>query len=489
MTEAIERLTLVVFLPALAGLALVFVADHRRAAWINVGASTATFLVSLSLFSAGNGASAWFLLDDFNIYLLALTTFVGATTSLFSASYIIDAVDTGKLRPAYLRFYHAMYQAFMFTMLLALAANNLGVMWVAVEGATLTTVLMVSLYRTPEAIEAAWKYFILCGVGIALALFGTILMYIVAQPAMGSGTAAMTWSVLLERVNEFNPALLNLAFVFLLIGYGTKAGLAPLHAWLPDAHAEGPTPISAVLSGLLLNVALYAVLRFKMLLAANGYAIAAGPLMVTMGLGSMILAGLMLYRRRDIKRLFAYSSVEHMGIATFAFGMGGPLANFAGLLHMTMHSLTKSAIFFAVGHITQNKGTQQIARIRGLTLSHPRLGWALVAGVLAIAGAPPFGLFMSEFLIVSSTFARTPLLALPVVLALLLAFGALVMRMQGLAFGAPSANEQEHPGPQKPVPLPALIPLYGHLALVLVAGIWLPEPLVDWFHAVAKLLG
>src|SRR5690606_27346881 len=195
----------------------------------------------------------------------------------------------------------------------------------------------------------------------ALALFGTILVYMAAQPVMGEGRDAMVWTTLIEHAAAFDPALLNLAFVFLLIGYGTKVGLAPLHAWLPDAHAEGPTPISAVLSGLLLNVALYAVLRFKILLAASPEAIAPGPLMVGMGLSSLIFAAFMLYRRRDIKRLFAYSSIEHMGIIVFAFGMGGPLANFAGLLHMAMHSLTKSAIFFAVGHVAQVKGTQKIA--------------------------------------------------------------------------------------------------------------------------------
>ena len=219
----------------------------------------------------------------------------------------------------------------------------------------------------------------------------------------------MVWTSLIERAKDFSPELLNVAFVFLMLGYGTKVGLAPLHAWLPDAHAEGPTPISAVLSGLLLNVALYAVLRFKMLLAANPAAIAPGPLMVTLGLVSLIFAGFMLYRRRDIKRMFAYSSIEHMGLITFAFGMGGPLANFAGLLHMTMHSLTKSAIFFTVGHISQVKGTQKLSEIRGLTESHPLLGWGLVLGVVAIAGLPPLGIFMSEFLIVSSTFAREPL--------------------------------------------------------------------------------
>ena len=293
------------------------------------------------------------------------------------------------------------------------------------EKATLTTVLMVGIYRTHEALEAAWKYFILGSVGIALALFGTILIYMAARPVIGEGPEAMVWTVLITRAAAFDPALLNLAFVFLLLGYGTKVGLAPLHAWLPDAHAEGPTPISAVLSGLLLNVALYALLRFKMLLAVNPAALAPGPLMITMGLISLIFASFMLYRRRDIKRMFAYSSIEHMGIIAFAFGMGGPLANFAGLLHMTMHSLTKSAIFFAVGHIAQVKGTQRIADMGGLTVTNPVLGWGLVLGVVAIAGLPPLGIFMSEFLVVTSTFARTPLLAILLVFGILLGFGAL----------------------------------------------------------------
>ena len=255
-----------------------------------------------------------------------------------------------------------MYQTMMFGMNLAFVSNNIGLMWVAVELATLTTVLMVGIYRTHAALEAAWKYFILGSVGIALALFGTILVYMAARPVMGEGQDGMVWTLLVERAANFDAALLNVAFVFLFLGYGTKVGLAPLHAWLPDAHAEGPTPISAVLSGLLLNVALYALLRFKILLAANPASIAPGPLMVTMGLVSLIFAAFMLYRRRDIKRLFAYSSIEHMGIIVFAFGMGGPLANFAGLLHMVMHSLTKSAIFYAVGHISQIKGTQRISQ-------------------------------------------------------------------------------------------------------------------------------
>jgi hydrogenase-4 component F len=302
-----------------------------------------------------------------------------------------------------------------------------------------------------------------------------------AHPVVGQGHDAMVWSILIRHAADFDPSLLNLAFIFLLLGYGTKVGLAPLHAWLPDAHAEGPTPISAVLSGLLLNVALYAVLRFKLLLAANPGALAPGPLMVTMGLVSLVFAAFMLYRRRDIKRLFAYSSIEHMGIIAFAFGMGGPLANFAGLLHMVLHSLTKSAIFFGVGHIAQVKGTQKMADIGGLTVSHPWLGWGLVIGVVAIAGLPPLGIFMSEFLIVTSTFARQPLLAIPLVLGLLIALGALFLRLNSVAFG-----------PVRGSVAPAeasYVPMYLHLALVLMAGIYLPPPLVEWFRHVAAMLG
>jgi hydrogenase-4 component F len=291
----------------------------------------------------------------------------------------------------------------------------------------------------------------------------------------------MVWTVLVAHARDFDPPLLNIAFIFLLLGYGTKVGLAPLHAWLPDAHAEGPTPISAVLSGLLLNVALYALLRFKILIATNAAAIAPGPLLIGLGLLSLIFAGFMLYRRRDIKRLFAYSSIEHMGIIVFAFGIAGPLGNLAGLLQMTMHSLTKSAIFFTVGHVTQVKGTQRMADMGGLTTTHPFLGWLLVAGVVAIAGLPPFGVFTSEFLVVTTTFSRQPVLAVVFICGLLLSFGALLLRLNDVAFG-------EVKGPAGPVHA-SYLPVLAHLSLVLAAGIWLPPPLVVWFQHVAAMLG
>jgi hydrogenase-4 component F len=463
-----------------AAAALAFVRDYRWSARLNILASFVVLLFALLLFRSRPPVNDLLLADDLNVVFIALNAFVGFTTSVFSASYIGHELETGRLTPGYLRFYHVMFQLMMFGMDLALTANNIGLIWVAIELATLSTIMMVGVYRTHEALEAAWKYFILGSVGIALALFGTILVYLAAASTIGEGMGAMAWTNLLRHAATLDPSLLNIAFVFLLLGYGTKVGLAPVHAWLPDAHAEGPTPVSAVLSGLLLNVALYAVLRFKMIVAANTGTIAVGPLMITLGLGSLIFAAFMLYRRRDIKRMFAYSSIEHMGIIVFAFGMGGPLGNFAGLLQMTMHSLTKSAIFFSVGHVAQVKGTQKIADIRGLTTSHPLLGWTLVAGVVAIAGLPPFGVFMSEFLVVTSAFAQEPALAALAAFGLLVAFGALLLRMGSIAFGEPT-------GPMTPVRA-SYLPIFAHLSLVLIGGLYLPGAIVAWFQNVAGLL-
>jgi hydrogenase-4 component F len=479
---SLDPVILMLAIPAVAAVVIALLPGGRLSAYVNAGAAFLTLLAGLSLLWAPqHRAGPYLLVDDFNTIFIVLITFAGFTTSVFSANYVTYELDTGRVTPTFLRFYHALYQALMLAFNLALLSNNMGVLWVAIELATLITVVMVGIYRTHGAIEAAWKYFILASVGIALALFGTILVYMAAEPTIGVGLNAMVWTDLVAHAASLQPAMLNLAFVFLLLGYGTKVGLFPLHAWLPDAHAEGPTPITAVLSGLLLNVALYALLRCKMLVTGNPEALAPGPLMILMGLVSLLFGAFMLYRRRDIKRLFAYSSIEHMGLVTFAFGIGGPLANFAGLLHMILHSLTKSAIFFAVGDISQVKGTQKIAEMGGLTKTNPLLGWGLVIGVAAIAGLPPLGIFTSEFLTVSATIERMPWLALPLVLGILVAVGALFMQLNRIAFGEPKgANHKARC---------SYVPMFVHLALVLAAGIYLPPVLVALLEAVAKLLG
>jgi hydrogenase-4 component F len=387
----------------------------------------------------------------------------------------------GRVSDGGMRLFHSMYQLFSFTMLLVLTTNNLGVMWVAMEAATLATVLLVALYRTHASLEAAWKYFILCGVGIAQALFGTILVYFAAERILGAGVSSLLWTHLDTVKSQLEPTVMSIAFVFLLVGYGTKVGLVPLHNWLPDAHAEGPTPISAVLSGLLLNVALYALIRFKVITDGALERPFASALLMGFGLLSVVVAAFFLSRQRDIKRMFAYSSIEHMGLITFAFGMGGPVASFAGLLHMTVHSLTKSAIFFAVGHATQKSGTQLMENIRGLVRVSPTIGWGLMLGTAAILGMPPSGVFASEFLILTTAIAQQPWAAPILLVSLGVSFAAIFGKVQSMVFGEPTVARLPH--------RPALVPVFAHLALVLMLGLYVPPYLADWYRRAAQLIG
>jgi len=341
-------------------------------------------------------------------------------------------------------------------------------------------VLLVSIYRTPASIAAAWKYFILCGMGIALALFGTVLVFYASSAVIGHGNAALTWTVLMQRADELDATVMSIAFCFLMVGYGTKVGLAPMHAWLPDAHGEGPTPVSAVLSGLLLNLALYALVRCKMLVDGATGTDMAGHIMMGFGLFSLAVAALALHKQRDIKRMFSFSSVEHMALMTFAFGIGTPLSTFAALLHMTVHSLVKSAIFFTVGHAAQVMGTQKMAEIRGLIRHHPGIGWGLLIGVAAIAGFPPFGVFISEFLIFSAALQTYPWTVGPLLLGLLVAMAGLFRFVQPMVYGEAPAHAHSIPVNMTPV--------YIHLTLALVLGLSIPAFLADWYQEAAALI-
>ncbi len=418
-----------------------------------------------------------FFVDSFNVFLMVLTAFVAFTTTLFSRPYMRNEEALSGLSNYQMRLYHSMYQVFCFTMLLALLTNNLGILWVAMEGATLATVLLVSLYRTKASLEAAWKYFILCGVGIAQALFGTILIYFAAEKVLGPGGTALLWTHLDVAKGSLEPTVLSIAFVFLLVGYGTKVGLVPLHSWLPDAHAEGPTPVSAVLSGLLLNVALYAVVRCKILVAGALHSHFADDLLIGFGLVTVLVAAFLLWKQKDIKRLFGYSSIEHMGLMTFAFGIG---ANFAGLLHMTVHSLTKSAIFFAVGHAAQRSGTQTIEAIKGL-IKTPAVGWGLMLGAIAILGMPPSGVFTSEFLILTRAMSTHPWATPILLVALGVAFTAIFGKVQSMVWGESEGRALPH--------APAFSPIVLHLALVLLLGLYIPQYLARWYSEAARLMG
>jgi hydrogenase-4 component F len=483
----VDALATLLAIPLAGGALLWLLGERDSAPEANSAFSFATLVaagwLTSEVISTGPilGLYEQFFVDPLNVFLVALTAFVGFTTSLFSRPYMRIEREKGRMTPARLRLYHSMYQVFMFTMLLALTTNNMGILWVAMEAATLATVLLVSVYRTAASLEAAWKYFILCGVGIAQALFGTILLYFAAERVLGAEGSALLWTHLALVKGQLEPAIMSLAFVFLLVGYGTKVGLVPLHSWLPDAHAEGPTPISAVLSGLLLNVALYSVIRCKILADGALATRFASDMMMGFGLLSVVVAAFFLSRQRDIKRMFAYSSIEHMGLMTFAFGMGGPIANFAGLLHMTVHSLVKSGIFFAVGHATQKAGTQVMEDIRGLLQVSPTIGWGLMIGTLAILGMPPFGIFASEFLILTTAMREQPWATPILLLALGVAFAAVFRRVQPMVFGDSALTPLTHQ--------PALTPVFIHLGLGLMLGLYIPAYLASWYAQAAKLLG
>jgi len=480
-------LLFVLGIPLAGGLVLALVGHREKAPEVNVAFSLGTFIAACVLTAqivADGPQFVWhkeFFIDALNVFLVTLTAFVGLTTAIFSRPYMRVERDRGKMTPPRMRLYHSMYQLFSFTMLLALTTNNLGLLWVAMEAATLTTVLLVSVYRTAASLEAAWKYFILCGVGIAQALFGTVLIYMAAEKVLGAEGGALLWTNLNAVKAQLDPDIVTLAFAFLFIGYGTKVGLVPLHNWLPDAHAEGPTPVSAVLSGLLLNVALYAVLRCKVLADGALQSALAGRLMMGFGLLSVVAAVFFLIRQRDVKRMFAYSSIEHMGLMTFAFGLGGPIATYAGLLHMTVHSLVKSAIFFAVGHATQKAGTQIMDEIRGLIKVSPTVAWGLMLGALAILGMPPFGVFASEFMIITTAMREQPWATPLLLISLAVAFAAVFARVQPMVFGETTVRALPHP--------PALVPVFVHLALALMLGLYVPPYLDTWYRQAALMIG
>jgi hydrogenase-4 component F len=467
---------LMVLLPALA--AVLVAALPALAPQLNIAASAGSLALAVLLLAAGPAGDGLLRTGALNLPLVLVGAIVGLGTAIFSMRDVAhEGFDRRRGRA-----FHVAFQGFMAMHFLALLSDNLGIMWVAIEAGTLACVLVVALPRTPSAIEAAWKFFILCSVGIALALFGIIVLALAAQPLLGHDEL-LSYAALRAVAARADAGLLNLAFVFLLVGFGTKAGLVPMHSWLPDAHAEGPTPITAVLSGLLLNSAMLGILRSKAILDANASVIAPGNFLLVAGFATLLLAGFSLWWRRDTKRLFGWSSIEHMGIVAIAFGIGGVPGHMAGLLHLWGHSLVKSAAFFAVGRAARLKGAQNIEAIGGLTVTHPALGWGLALCMAALAGLPPFSLFASELLLATGMGHGWPWLLPLLVFGLLLAGLALLHSMQRLCFGAPTPE----PEPMR-AGLATLGPLWVNLLLAMLLALALPGPLAAMLSEAARAL-
>ncbi len=461
---------LVVLVPLAAAAGLAWVPQPRLAAALGAAAATAAFLLACAL-PLRPVAGLLLLVDPLAAHIAILTGFVGAAAACSVAATPASERPAGRAGPA-------LFQASLGCLLLALLSNNALVTWGAIAAACIGSVGVVGLPGTPHAKAAAFRQLMLCGVGIALAFLGTMLLWLAAAPALGPGLPAMSWSRL-ATAPGCNAAMLNLAFVFLLLGYATKAGLAPLHAWLTEACAEAPTPVAAVLTGSLLNVALLVILRLRGVLNANAAAIAPGPAIVALGLASVLLAAFSLWRRRDAQRFFAFSAIGQSGLAAFAFGLGGAAATFAGLLHLTGHTLTHAAIFQCVGHAARLKGSQRFSDIGGLLARHRALGLTLAAGMVALAGLPPFALFTSEFLIVVQAVRDLPGVVPLLALGLVATAWALFRRLVSLCAG--EATPDRGPAPD----LAALLPAWLPLAVVLVLGLAMPGPIAGWFAAIA----
>jgi hydrogenase-4 component F len=322
---------------------------------------------------------------------------------------------------------------------------NLGFLWIMMEATTLASALLVGFYNTEGAVEAGWKYLIVCTVGIAFALFGTIVLYLAAVKAGMSPNDALDWASLMHVASRagFDPHLLKLAFVFVFVGYGTKIGFVPMHSWLPDAHAEAPTPISALLSAVLLNCAMYALMRYDAIVSRSAGPAFSHSLLLTFGALSMVVAGLLILVQRNLKRLMAYSSIEHMGIIAIGLGLGGPLGIFGALLHTFNHSVAKSLLFFGAGNVRQNTGTLRMEAIRGISRTMPQTSAALVLGGLAIVGLPPFSLFVSEFAILSAAFTQARyFVAILFLIVLSVVFGGFAYHLSHMLTGEPSPGHR-----------------------------------------------
>lgn len=468
------NLILLLLMPSLfAILTLPFIVSRRMAAYWSAGCSTISFSVALFVVLKTDFNAPifffhqWFFCDKLSIFFIALNTFIMMTTSFYTISYLNNESPI-KLYGLFYRFYYTAMHIFSCAMLFVIVSNNIALMWIAMELVTISSVILISLHQTQEALEAAWKYLMLCGVGIGLALLGTVILYFSAHAYLNADQGLL-WTALYAKASLLPTKLLAIAFVFLFIGYGTKVGFFPLHNWLPDAYTESSIPFTTLSSGLLLNVALLILLRFKLLLAHTELAKFASTLFLVFGFMSLIFASLSLLRQRKLKRLLAYSSIEHMGLISIAFGIGTPLAYFAGLLHIMMHSLSKSAAFFSTGSIVQRFQTQSLNQLKGLLSVVPLNAWCLLFSCFAILGLPPFGLFFSELLIILAIIKTHVWLLLPLLFGLAIAFLAILAKIQRVIFSA-------YPVPYQPLQDTRQLtwPVILHLTVVVLAGFWLP---------------
>jgi hydrogenase-4 component F len=470
--------------PAVAAVGCILIRAPRVAEGLNLAASLVVFATAIPLTILSSSGpyhylSDYIVVDLTGSWVILCTSIVYLLASIYSIGYMRLLGEDDKLWGFY-----ALFSGFALTILLSSVMNNAGLYWIAIELTTLVSTFLVGFERAAESIEAAWKYIIIISAGISLALLGTVLFYWCGSFVLGP-TYDMTWDTLREAAPKMDPALASLSFLLVLVGYGTKVGLAPMHAWLPDAHSESPAPISAMLSGALLNCAMLGIVRYLTIADAAQTGHLARTTLVAFGVISLLVGALFIVRQNGIKRLMAYSSVEHMGVVALGFGFGGPLGIAGALYHMLNHSLNKSLMFFGAGNAMRSYGSKEIRNIHGVWARFPVQGALWLAGAAAITGAPPFGLFLSELVILRAGFERGYDWAVYVMVVLLIViFIGFLNHFRAMYFNADTTSDERPP----PVSRWCVTPMWLALVPLLVFGVWWPSALWDHFMVAAQML-
>ncbi len=462
---------------------------------INIGASVllAGVGVYLTRLVILNGAVFYampfnlFFLDPVSIILLDLVLIIGLLTSIYTVGYLETEILEGQMKSGQVRPLYMLIQTFILTMVLALSVRNMGVMWIAIEATTLASVFLVGFHNGKVALEAAWKYIIICSVGITVAMLGIIFIHTAASGVLNNADS-LDWTALFDNAGRLDGSVLRFAFLFILIGFGTKAGLAPMHTWLPDAHSQAPSPVSALLSGVLLNSAMYAIIRTVAIVNKSlGNSTFTGWLLICAGVLSIATAAIIILTQKDYKRLLAYSSIEHMGLIALAVGIFTPASLFAAFFHMINHSLTKSMLFLSSGTILQKYGTRETRKIGDLIKLLPVTGPVFLLGLIAIGGTPPFGVFASEFNILASVFKSGKyLLGTAIAVLIALVFAGIISVLFRMFYQRENSGATGLvPGEDNRFGAAAIVLL---LAAIAVTGLYMPSAMKDLLLAAQRII-
>ena len=490
-------LTLLLLVPLAA--ALLCLAIPSRVWWERVNlaafAAVAALALILDFKVVGPGAhgqvsalGGFLRMDALSALAIGLTAFVALVCAIYAVGYFRRDLREGRITEGQLRRYYALTPLFVCAMLLAPLADNLGVMWVAIESTTLASVLLVTFYNQKTSFEAGWKYIIIGSVGISLALFGTVITYSSAVRVLDPQTQrGMNWSVLVEVADKLDPTAMRLAFVLVLLGYGTKAGLAPMHTWKPDAYAEAPVPAATLLGAAFINCAIYSIIRFDVLAEkCLGHAFPS-QLLVGFGVCSILVAAPFVLGQRNFRRLLAYSSIDHAGIMVAALGFGGKLGALGAVLHMLFHAVTKPLLFFCTGNVQQHFGSPYFHKVRGVIHTLPWTGGLFLLATFAITGVPPFSIFQSEFTALSAALAaHRGWMAALFVLGVVTIFVGFLVHMTKMNLGAAQETPKAFAAAECPWKLGAMM-----LVAIVVAtlGFWLPAPLFQLVKQSAQIIG